>query len=68
MLNRWLPRELLEAQLDELKLPTGARLAYDNEKNPVALFSNEWSMNYFQETNPKLTLSMLAPVQEVDLS
>jgi hypothetical protein len=28
-------------------------------ENPVILFPNEWSANYFSETNPKAALSSL---------
>lgn len=59
---RWLPPELTEEQLDALSLPTGSRLAYDMGKNPVVLFSNDWSANYFAQTNAKIPLSHL-PVQ-----
>ena len=51
-----------EEDLDALSLPTGARLAYDIGKNPVVLFPNDWSANYFGETNKKTPLSAL-PVQ-----
>ena len=61
---RWLPPELNEDELGALSLPTGARLAYDIGKNPVVLFSNEWSANYFGETNKSTPLSAL-PVQTV---
>ena len=46
----------------QLPPPTGAQLAYDIGKNPVALFANEWSANYFAQTNPRVPLSSL-PVQ-----
>jgi peptide chain release factor 3 len=59
---RWLPTDITEDALDALTLPTGARLAYDIGKNPVVLFQNEWSANYFGETNKGITLSAL-PVQ-----
>jgi len=59
---RWLPAGFTEEQLDALSLPTGARIAYDVGKNPVVLFSNDWSANYFGETNKGVTLSAL-PVQ-----
>jgi peptide chain release factor 3 len=54
---RWLPAGFTEPDLDALALPTGARVAYDMGGNPVALFPNEWSANYFAQTNPKVTLS-----------
>ena len=59
---RWLPVGITEEQLDALSLPTAARIAYDVGKNPVVLFENEWSANYFAETNKGVTLSAL-PVQ-----
>src|SRR5438046_1390406 len=59
---RWLPTDMKEDDLDALSLPTGARLAYDLGKNPVVLFQNEWSANYFSETNRLVPLSAL-PVQ-----
>ena len=54
---RWLPPQIKEWDLDALSLPTGSRLATDMEKNPVVLFANEWSANYFAQTNPKVALS-----------
>ncbi len=54
---RWLPLELIESDLDLLSLPTGSRIAYDMDKNPVVLFANDWSANYFTQTNPKVALS-----------
>ena len=59
---RWLPTDLEEDELDTISLPTGAKLAYDIGKNPVVLFQNEWSANYFSETNKLVPLSAL-PVQ-----
>ena len=59
---RWLPTDMKEDELDALLLPTGARLAYDIGKNPVVLFTNDWSANYFGETNKLIPLSAL-PVQ-----
>ena len=60
---RWLPSGLKEEELDSLSLPTGARLAYDMGQNPVVLFANDWSANYFSQTNSKTPLSAL-PVQK----
>jgi peptide chain release factor 3 len=59
---RWLPPGLKEADLDALVLPTGARIACDMGQNPVVLFSNDWSANYFTETNRNAPLSNL-PVE-----
>src|SRR3984957_12513432 len=56
---RWLAAGLTEPDLDALSLPTDARLAYDMGRNPVILFANDWSANYFMQTNPKVALSSL---------
>jgi peptide chain release factor 3 len=54
---RWLPAGTAETELDGLSLPTGARLAYDMGRNPIILFANDWSANYFAQTNDKVKLS-----------
>ncbi len=54
---RWLPPEMKEADLDALSLPSGARLAHDMGGHPVVLFVNDWSANYFTETNRNVSLS-----------
>jgi len=59
---RWFPAGTTEEQLDAFSLPTGSRIAYDVGKNPVVLFSNDWSSNYFAETNKGVELSAL-PIQ-----
>jgi peptide chain release factor 3 len=61
---RWLPTDIKEETLDNLSLPTGARIAYDMGNNPVLLFENEWSANYFGETNVNCPLSSV-PIQTV---
>jgi peptide chain release factor 3 len=63
---RWLPMDLAEEELDAVSLPTGARIAYDMGKNPAVLFPNEWSANYFVQTNPRAPLSNLPPAQAVE--
>ena len=59
---RWLPADMKEDDLDAISLPTGAQIAYDTGRNPVVLFTTEWSANYFPQTNPRVPLSTL-PVQ-----
>ena len=59
---RWLPSDYKDAELDALSLPTGAQIAFDMGQHPVVLFANEWSSNYFAETNPQAPLSSL-PVE-----
>jgi peptide chain release factor 3 len=61
---RWLPTGIKEDDLDAISLPTGARLAYDVGRNPIVLFENEWSANYFSQTNRNCPLSAL-PLQTV---
>jgi len=58
---RWLPAHLREEDLDSLQLPTGSKLAYDTDQNPVVLFANDWSANYFYQTNAKVPLTNLPP-------
>jgi peptide chain release factor 3 len=58
---RWLPAWVKEEDLDAIQLPTGSRIAQDTDDNPVVLFANEWSMNYFGQTNPKMELLTLPP-------
>jgi peptide chain release factor 3 len=59
---RWLPPGFQETDLDALSLPTGARVAFDMGQNPVVLFQNDWSANYFSETNRNVPLTSL-PVE-----
>jgi len=60
MTIRWVPKNLTDADWGR-GLPTGARLAFDSDDNPVVLFANEWSVNYFSEINPKIPLEKLPP-------
>ena len=62
---RWLPTDYKDEQLDKLNLPTGCRIAFDSDQNPVVLFPNEWSGNYFQETNRTATLTALPPARSM---
>jgi peptide chain release factor 3 len=56
---RWLPAGIKEDELDALSLPTGSRVAYDVAGNAVVLFQNDWSANYFNDTNRNCPLSAL---------
>jgi peptide chain release factor 3 len=53
---RWLSPTVPLESLDGA-LPSGANLAFDAERRPVVLFSNEWALNYFQKRNPAVGLS-----------
>jgi peptide chain release factor 3 len=45
--------------IDDTKLPTGARIAFDAGGKPVILFPEQWSCDYFADRNPKVQLSAL---------
>ena len=63
---RWLPVGTLPEDLDSISLPTGGRFAFDIDNNPVALFPSEWSLNYFRQNNPNISLNSLAPARSSD--
>ena len=45
---RWLPPELKEEELDNLQLPTGSRLAFDSDQNPVRFVRQRMVAELFQ--------------------
>jgi peptide chain release factor 3 len=47
------------SSIDASILPTGARLANDVAGQPVILFVEQWSCDFFAERNPKIKLSAL---------
>jgi peptide chain release factor 3 len=47
------------APFDDTLLPTGARLAVDVAGQPVVLFPEQWSCDFFAQRNPKVRLSAL---------
>jgi len=49
---------------DETQLPTGARLATDAHGQPVVLFPDQWSCDFFTAKHPRIHLSAL-PVESV---
>ncbi len=55
---RWLNPEIPEDRLGELTLPTGARIAYDRAEQPVVLFTDEWSIDYFLDKNKSFSESI----------
>ena len=50
---------------DASVLPTGARSACDATGEPVVLFPDEWSCNFFAQRNPKVRLAAL-PFEAVE--
>ena len=65
---KWLPAGMEESELDALQLPTGTKIAYDSNDNPVALFDSDWAASYFSETNGGLELSTLPPASKAILT
>ena len=61
---RWLPKGVKDEDWGR-GLPTGAKLAFDTDENLVVLFTNDWSVNYFAEINPKIPLEKLPPARLV---
>ena len=53
---KWLRAGTEPAELKALKLPTGCRVAYDADDQPVVLFPSTWTLNYFIQQNPEATL------------
>ena len=54
--------------LSKIQLPTGSRIAFDNDGHEVVLFATEWAADYFGQTNPKVALSKLAPPKPLRLA
>jgi len=61
---RWLPLGFDRENLGSLKLPSSARVVFDIGGLPAILFSDEWSANYFSETNSGIKLHALPPTQD----
>ncbi len=59
---RWAATDKGQA-IEAANLPTGARLGFDVSSNPIILFPEEWSCNFFAQRNPGIRLSAL-PFQE----
>lgn len=57
---KWLKAGTTPEQVKELKLPTGCRIAYDADEEPVVLFPSQWTMNYFIQQNPGAALFELS--------
>ncbi len=56
---RWAVSE--GGSLEEILLPTGAKLAYDVAGHAVILFPEQWACDFFAERNPKVRLTALPP-------
>lgn len=51
----------VEIEPDPAGLPTGARLAADAAGQPVILFSDQWSCDFYAQRNPEVKMSVLPP-------
>jgi peptide chain release factor 3 len=51
---RWLHPDTV---IGSVMVPTETRLARDASGHPMALFTNEWQLRYFQDNNPKVVVS-----------
>lgn len=56
---RWMDPEATSEARANLLMPTGARMAKDSRGQPVVLFSDDWSADYFQQKNPEIRLARL---------
>jgi peptide chain release factor 3 len=61
---RWVQTEE-NRPIDDTKLPTGARLATDAFNQPVILFTDEWSCNFYADRNREVRLLALPPEHQV---
>jgi len=55
-LLKWLRSGTTAADLDALKLPTGCRIAFDADEQPVVLFPSTCTLDYFKKQNPDFPL------------
>ncbi len=53
---KWLKTGTTAAEISNIKLPTGCRIAYDTEDEPVVLFPSGWTLQYFGRENPGVSL------------
>jgi peptide chain release factor 3 len=60
-LLRWVDPHPSLADPKDLIVATGVSLGADRNGQPVALFPNDWTLRYFIEKNPGLTLRELPP-------
>jgi peptide chain release factor 3 len=58
---RWLDPGVPPAQLDDLFLGSGVRLARDMRGHPVLLFPSEWAIRYFMEKHAGVPLHPVSP-------
>jgi peptide chain release factor 3 len=60
---RWLPVGTKSEDLEAWSLPTGGRFAFDQLGQPVALFPNDWALQYFAQNHPSVTLASEPPMR-----
>ncbi|MDB6058012.1 MAG: peptide chain release factor 3 [Verrucomicrobiales bacterium] len=57
---RWITADSPE-ELEKAIVPTGCRWATDTQGRTTLLFSEEWTLEYFVQKNPRLTVSPFPP-------
>jgi peptide chain release factor 3 len=56
-LLRWVSPEVAIETLDQIILPSGAKLAFDAKQQLAILFPSEWTLKYFEKQHPTIGLS-----------
>ena len=62
---KWLREGTSKEELNALKLPTGCRIAFDEQEQPVVLFPSTWTLDYFKKQNPDVPLFDLSADSKV---
>ncbi len=60
---RWMDPAITQADVDRMYIGTGVQVARDLQGCFVVLFPNKWTMDYFCEKNPSMTLHLVSPSQ-----
>jgi len=63
-LLRWIEPHPRLADLSSIVVASGVSFGHDKFEQPIVLFPNDWSLNYFVEKNPELRLHTL-PLEQV---
>jgi peptide chain release factor 3 len=53
---RWFTNDVTDEEIDKFVLPAGAAIAIDKDDNRCALFTSDYSMNYFSSKYPDIEL------------
>ncbi len=64
---RWINPEIPSEDLQNLLMPTGSRIAYDKQEQPVILFTDEWSIDYFLDKNKEFFSKFLETQKDQEI-